>query len=72
MSHEPKRCLQSLELEDLSASLEIVNGIPDGIRLTNFPGHCAGAECWCRPQVTFSGNAIVVQHKDLNNGDFDC
>jgi len=31
-----------------------------------------GAECWCRPQVTFAGESLIVTHKDLNRGEFDC
>ncbi len=49
----------------------VVDAIPDGIRLAEFPSHCTGAGCWCRPYVSFVVGAIIVRHKDLDNGEFD-
>ena len=57
--------------EDLSEMLDIVSAIPDGMSLASFPSHCEGADCWCRPKVTFSADAMIVSHKDLSRGDFD-
>jgi hypothetical protein len=57
--------------EDLSEMLAIVNAIPDGVRLVDFPGHMEGADCWCRPKLSFSADLMIVSHKDLSRGDFD-
>lgn len=59
------------EYEDLEAMLAVVAAIPDGIRLSEFPTHCEGAECWCRPQVVVALGEIVVYHKNLDRGEFD-
>jgi hypothetical protein len=57
--------------EELSEMLAIVSAIPDGISLASFPSHVEGPDCWCRPKVTFSADAMIVSHKDLSQGDFD-
>ena len=57
--------------EDLSEMLDIVSAIPDGMSLASFPSHSEGADCWCRPRVSFSADVMVVSHKDLSRGDFD-
>ena len=72
MLNESQICAPLLMYEDLSAMLAIVNAIPDGICLANFPSHCDGADCWCRPQITFAVDLLVVTHKDLSKGEFDC
>lgn len=56
---------------DLSEMLAIVNAIPDGVRLFDFPGHMEGADCWCRPKLSFTADVTIVSHKDLSRGDFD-
>lgn len=58
--------------EDLADMLDIVSAIPDGMSLASFPSHCEGPDCWCRPRVTFSADVMIVSHKDLSRGDFDC
>jgi hypothetical protein len=68
---ETKPCNPWLVHEDLSEMLAIVSAIPDGISLASFPTHSEGAECWCRPRVTFSADVMIVSHKDLSRGDFD-
>jgi hypothetical protein len=58
--------------EDLSVALAAVDAIPDGIRLADFPSHHVGPTCWCRPHVLFLIDRMVVRHKDLPGGEFDC
>ena len=70
-STQSKACTPWLVYEDLSEMLAIVSAIPDGISLASFPTHTEGADCWCRPRVTFSADAMIVSHKDLSQGDFD-
>lgn len=48
-----------------------VEAIPDGVRLAEFPTHCVGAQCWCRPYVSLVPGAIIVRHKNLDRGEFD-
>jgi len=72
MFNKGEICTGLLMYEDLAAMLTIINAIPDGIHLANFPNHCDGTECWCRPQVVFQVDKIVVSHKDLIKGEFDC
>jgi hypothetical protein len=71
VSIQSKACSVWLVHEDLSEMLAIVGAIPDGISLASFPTHSEGADCWCRPRVTFSADAMIVSHKDLTRGDFD-
>jgi hypothetical protein len=58
--------------DELSSMLAIIGDIPDGIRLGDFPSHWDGPDCWCRPQVAFVAGTLIVTHKDLGNGEFDC
>ena len=55
----------------LSSMRDAVDAIPDGIRLAEFPVHGVGAQCWCRPYVSFVPGAIIVRHKNLDRGEFD-
>jgi hypothetical protein len=52
--------------------LATISAIPDGIRLANFPSHRDSAECWCRPQVALKEGIVIINHKNLHDGDFDC
>ncbi len=70
MSDELQVCAWP-EYDELSAMLAVVDAIPDGIRLAEYPGHCVGAECWCRPYVSLVPGAIVVRHKNLDKREFD-
>ena len=56
---------------DLSEMLALIDAIPDGMHLANFPNHMEGVECWCRPRVSFEVDELIVDHKDLSRGDFD-
>jgi hypothetical protein len=56
------------ELENILAALKTV---PDFVRLSNFPDHCAGPICWCRPRVVLGSYGLSVHHKNLSNGEFD-
>lgn len=57
--------------EDLSEIIDVLNAIPDGVRLADFPGHGSGAECWCRPRIDSALGQILVHHKNLAKGEFD-
>jgi len=70
MLHDLEVCAWP-ECDDLSAMLAVTAAIPDGIRLAEFPTHCVGPACWCRPQVAFVPGEIVVYHKNLDRGEFD-
>ena len=59
------------QYHDVSAMLAVVDAIPDGMRLAEFPSHFEGAECWCRPRIAFVPGEIVVHHKNLAIGEFD-
>ncbi len=66
-------CTEALSYEDLSGLCEIINALPEGIRLARFPEHCEGPQCWCRPRVIWLvPGDTEVRHKDLANGEFDC
>jgi len=52
--------------------VEIIEAIPEGIQLYKFPSHCDGSLCWCRPRVVFTAGKILLEHKDLLKGEFDC
>jgi hypothetical protein len=69
---EPEVFTRAMLYDELSSVLAIICAIPDGMRLGNFPSHVEGPDCWCRPQVTFTVDALIVNHKDLNKGEFDC
>ena len=71
-SSESKICVSPLSVDDREEMLAIVSAIPDGIRLAQFPSHSEGIDCWCRPRITFSLDTMIVSHKDLSQGDFDC
>lgn len=58
--------------EQLAGVIEIIEAIPDGAQLPTFPNHGEGPLCWCRPRIIFSAGAIVIEHKDLFSGEFDC
>jgi hypothetical protein len=70
MFNEPQLC-ELPQYEDLSAMLAVVAAIPDGMRLADFPTHCEGPECWCRPWVVVLLGEIIVHHKNLDKGEFD-
>jgi hypothetical protein len=57
--------------EYLSEQLEIIDAIPEGMRLNSFPSHDDSSLCWCRPHVVFYAGELVLCHKDLLNGEFD-
>lgn len=57
--------------EELSAMLDVLDAIPDGIQWAYFPSHCEGAECWCRPRIDVVIGEILVHHKNLAKGEFD-
>ena len=59
-------------LEYLTEQISIVQAIPEGMQLTNFPNHCDGPSCWCRPRIVADAVEMRVHHKDLLNGEFDC
>lgn len=58
--------------DELSSMLAVIAAIPDGLRLFNFPRHVDGPDCWCRPGTTVIGETLIVSHKDLDKGEFDC
>ena len=72
MSNESNFCARPLTYDDPAEMRAIISAIPDGMRLANFPTHCEGAQCWCRPKVIFGQCMITVTHKDLGCGEFDC
>jgi hypothetical protein len=69
---EPELFTRAMLYDELSSVLAIICAIPDDLRLWSFPSHLEGPDCWCRPQVTFTVDALIVNHKDLNKGEFDC
>src|SRR5439155_7925790 len=71
MSSDHRLWALSLVDEDLRQILAIVSAIPEGVRLAEFPVHCEGAECWCRPRIAYVPGEILVDHKNLANGEFD-
>jgi hypothetical protein len=72
ISIEPDVFTRTMLCDDLSSMLAIMGAIPDGLCLGNFPLHLEGSDCWCRPQVTFMAGTLIVTHKDLDHGEFDC
>lgn len=58
--------------EYLADQIEIIEAIPEGMRLDTFPTHGDGPLCWCRPRIIFSAGQILLEHKNLLNGEFDC
>jgi hypothetical protein len=69
---KPDVFTQTLLHDELSRMLSVISSIPDGMRLFDFPRHVEGPDCWCRPQIDFAGETLIVTHKDLNKGEFDC
>lgn len=63
---------KSFVLEHTSLVLAEIGSIPDGIHLLDFPSHYEGADCWCRPVVNATDTTVLVTHKDLRRGEFDC
>jgi hypothetical protein len=57
---------------DLGPEIAVIQAIPDGIRLDDFPCHLDGPQCWCRPQAIFVADEVLFAHKDLSRGEFDC
>lgn len=57
--------------EQMQAMLAALQAVPDFVRLGNFPDHCSGPVCWCRPRIVTGAVGFVVLHKDLTNGEFD-
>ena len=72
ISIEPDFFTRTMLCDELSSILTVLGAIPDGLCLWNFPRHLEGAECWCRPQVSFMAGTLIVTHKDLDHGEFDC
>jgi hypothetical protein len=70
MSIESQLC-EWPQREQPPALFDVIEAIPDGIRLAYFPSHCEGVECWCRPQVDIFGGEVLVRHKNLADGEFD-
>ena len=58
--------------EQMQAVLTALKMVPNFVRLGNFPDHCSGPVCWCRPRVVFGIQGFAIFHKDLVNGEFDC
>jgi hypothetical protein len=56
---------------DSGEMLAVVDAIPEGVRLAEFPVHSIGAVCWCRPSIEYVPGEIRVNHKNLANGEFD-
>lgn len=57
--------------EQMQAVLTALQAVPDFVRLGNFPEHCSGPVCWCRPRILLGIQGFAVLHKDLSNGEFD-
>ena len=57
--------------EYLEEQLEIIESIPEGMWVNSFPAHDESPLCWCRPRVTFLLGEMVLEHKNLLNGEFD-
>ena len=57
--------------EQMQATLDALKMVPDFVRLGNFPDHCSGPVCWCRPRIVVGIQGFAVVHKDLSNGEFD-
>jgi len=57
--------------EQMQAVLAALEAVPDFVRLGNFPEHCSGPICWCRPRILIGIQGFAVLHKDLTNGEFD-
>ena len=57
--------------EEMHATLAALQMVPDFMRLGNFPDHCSGPVCWCRPRIVIGVQGFAVFHKDLANGEFD-
>lgn len=72
-----QQCLSSeaecewVQAEETTSLLDVLDAIPDGSRLADFPGHYEGADCWCRPRVDVVLGMILVHHKNLAEGQFD-
>jgi hypothetical protein len=58
--------------EQFSAILAMIHTIPEGMTLASFPEHWEGPSCWCRPKIVCCRGEILVRHRDLQNGEFDC
>jgi len=59
-------------LDNSIASVAVLREIHDGMLLAYFPSHYDSPHCWCRPRVTVCVSEVLIQHKDLANGEFDC
>lgn len=57
--------------QELDKFLSTLQSLPDFVRLTNFPDHCFGPVCWCRPDVISGAFGFIVRHKNLSIGEFD-
>ena len=57
--------------EQMQATLDALRMVPEFVRLGNFPDHCLGPVCWCRPRIVVGIQGFAVVHKDLTNGEFD-
>ena len=71
MSNDLQLGLFLTMVRNLGEILAVVDAIPEGMRLAEFPVHCIRAECWCRPRIDYAPGEICVNHKDLANGEFD-
>jgi hypothetical protein len=69
---EPALFAGTMVPDELSSTLAVISAIPDGLSLRNFPYHLDAADCWCRPEVTLVADTLILNHKDLDKGEFDC
>jgi hypothetical protein len=55
----------------IAEQVNIIRGIPDGVRLAYYPTHDESLLCWCRPHFLWRIYGPVLLHKNLHNGEFD-
>jgi hypothetical protein len=55
----------------IAEQVNIIRGIPDGVRLAYYPTHDESPLCWCRPHFLWSIYGPVLLHKNLHNREFD-
>jgi hypothetical protein len=58
-------------LDYVAEQLEVISAIPEGLRLAQYPTHDDDPSCWCHPRLVWSIGGVVLEHKDLHNGEFD-
>ena len=72
MAEKPPDSARQEWSNNFMASIATLREIHDGMLLAYFPSHYDSPHCWCRPRVTVCVSEILIQHKDLANGEFDC